>query len=81
MYHQKHFAGLSQQCYSAPNCVAGTEIAAGSSTPNDSCAGTNEGQSYANSGGSCVVGQCIVDIILLQRTLVVQKLFNHLKLL
>ena len=55
----KHIAGLSQQCYSAPNCVAGTEIAAGSSTPNDSCAGTNEGQSYADSGGSCVVGQCI----------------------
>ena len=37
----KHIAGLSQQCYSQPNCVAGTEIVVGSSTPNDCCVGTN----------------------------------------
>ena len=54
-------AGFSQQCYSQPNCEAGSEIGtpADGPTPRDCCIGTNEGQSYADSGGNCIVEQCV----------------------
>ena len=56
-----HITGYSQQCYSQPNCVAGSEIATPADNPTrkDCCAGTNEGQSYADSGGNCIVSQCL----------------------
>ena len=54
-------AGLSQQCYSQPNCVAGSEIDTPTDppTPKDCCAGTNDGQSYADLDGVCSVSQCV----------------------
>ena len=54
-------AGLSQQCYSQPNCVAGseTETPEVNPTPKDCCVRTNNGQSYADSGGNCSVPQCV----------------------
>ena len=54
-------AGHSQQCYSQPNCVAGSQIDTPADTPTakDCCVGTNEGQSYADSGGNCIVQQCV----------------------
>ena len=54
-------AGFSQQCYSQPNCVAGSEIATPkvNPTPKDCCVRTNNGQSYADSDGNCIVPQCV----------------------
>ena len=54
-------AGFSQQCYSQPNCVAGSEIAILTDvpTPKDCCVGTNDGQSYGDSGGNCAIPQCV----------------------
>ena len=55
-------AGVSQQCYSQANCVAGSEIdvpGVENSTAKDCCVGTNHGQSFANSDGVCSVTQCI----------------------
>ena len=56
-----NIAGFSQQCYSQPNCEAGFEIETPADTPTarDCCVGTNEGQSYADSGGNCTVPQCV----------------------
>ena len=52
------YSGNLQQCYSQPNCVAGSEIAL-TPTSKDCCTGTNDGQSYADSSGNCVVSQCV----------------------
>ena len=62
-YHQ----GLSQQCYSQPHCVAGSEIETliKNPTPKDCCAGTNDGQSYADSGKNCIVKQCVGKITII----------------
>ena len=46
-------------CYSLPNCVEGSEIETQTGTQIDCCIGTDDGQSYADSGGNCVVPQCI----------------------
>ena len=57
-----HIAGVSQQCYSQANCVAGSEIdvpGVDNPTAKDCCVGTNNGQSFVNSGGVCSVTQCI----------------------
>ena len=56
----KRNAGLSQQCYSQSDCVAGSEIDTPvGDTSKDCCVRTNDGQSHADSGGTCVVTQCI----------------------
>ena len=54
-------AGFLQLCYSQPNCVAGSEIETPevNPTPKDCCVRTNNGQSYADSGGNCIVPQCV----------------------
>ena len=54
-------AGFSPQCYSQLNCETGSEIETPADTPTakDCCVGTNEGQSYADSGGNCIVPQCL----------------------
>ena len=57
----ENIAGFSQQCYSQPDCEAGSEIETTADTPTarDCCVGTNEGRSYAESGGNCIVPQCV----------------------
>ena len=39
--------------------MAGSEIPIDTPTPKDCCAGSNDGQSYSDSGGNCVVPQCV----------------------
>ena len=58
---QIHIAGILNQCYSQPNCTEGSEIETPTKnpTPSDCCSRTNDGQSYADSGGNCVIPQCV----------------------
>ena len=57
-----HTTGVSQACYSQPNCI-GDIVETPGPTVRDCCAGTNDGQSYSNSSGVCIetscVGKCI----------------------
>ena len=52
---------IAGQCYSQLNCEAGSEIETPADIPTaeNCCVGTNEGQSYADSGGNCIVEQCV----------------------
>ena len=54
-------------CYSQPDCEEGTEIeiSTGAITPDTCCVGTNDGQSYADRSGNCVVTQCVGERLLL----------------
>ena len=56
-----YISAISQQCYSQPNCVAGSEIEIPADTPTqtDCCTGTNGGRSYADGGGTCIAPQCV----------------------
>jgi hypothetical protein len=50
--------GVSQVCYSEPGC-AGYVVETPGPTVRDCCVGTNDGQSYADSGGTCIKNQCV----------------------
>ena len=50
--------GTAQVCYSEPSCAGGI-IEAPGPTVKDCCVGTNDGQSYADSSGTCVEDQCV----------------------
>ena len=52
-------AGLSQTCFSQPNCQGGVVQPGVVITARDCCVGTNEGMSFSNDVGTCIVAQCI----------------------
>ena len=51
-------AGVSQKCYSQANCT-GDVVEAPGLTIKDCCVGTNDGQSFADSSGTCIEDQCV----------------------
>ena len=53
-----HCIGVSQVCYSEPGCT-GYVVETPGPTVRDCCVRTNDGQSYADSVGTCIKNQCI----------------------
>ena len=51
-------AGVSQTCYSQADCT-GDVVEAPGLTIKDCCVGTNNGQSFADSSGTCIEDQCV----------------------
>ena len=51
-------AGVSQTCYSQADCTGDIVEDAGL-TVKDCCVGTNDGQSFADSNGTCIEDQCV----------------------
>ena len=51
-------AGVSQICYSQADCT-GDVVEAPGLTIKDCCVGTNDGQSFADSSGTCIEDQCV----------------------
>ena len=51
-------AGLSQTCFSQPNCQGDVVQPGVATTARGCCAGTDEGMSF-NDGTTCLVEQCI----------------------
>ena len=51
-------AGLSQTCFSQPNCQGNIVQPGVVTTARGCCAGTDEGMSF-NDGTECLVAQCI----------------------
>ena len=51
-------ADVSQMCYSQANCT-GVVVEAPGLTVKDCCVGTNDGQSFADSSGTCIEDQCV----------------------
>ena len=51
-------AGVSQTCYSQADCT-GDVVEAPGLTIKDCCVGTNDGQSFADSSGTCIEDQCV----------------------
>ena len=51
-------AGVSQTCYSQADCT-GDVVEAPGPTVKDCCVGTNGGQSFADSSGTCIEDQCV----------------------
>ena len=51
-------AGVSQTCYSQANCT-GDVVEAPGPTVKDCCVGANDGQSFADSSGTCIEDQCV----------------------
>ena len=51
-------AGVSQLCYSQPDCE-GDIVTAPGPTARDCCVGTDAGQSYSDDGVNCILSQCI----------------------
>ena len=52
-------AGLSQTCFSQPNCQGDMVQPGVVVTARDCCVGTNEGMSFSSDVGTCIVQQCI----------------------
>ena len=51
-------ADVSQTCYSQADCT-GDVVEAPGPTVKDCCVGTNDGQSFADSNGTCIEDQCV----------------------
>ena len=51
-------AGVSQTCYLQADCT-GDVVEAPGLTVKDCCVGTNDGQSFADSSGTCIEDQCV----------------------
>ena len=51
-------AGVSQTCYSQADCT-GDVVEVPGLTVKDCCVGTNDGQSFADSSGTCIEDQCV----------------------
>ena len=48
---------LSQQCYLQSNCTSGASFAVRSAE--ECCVGTDNGMSYADDNGTCIISECI----------------------
>ena len=48
---------LSQQCYLQANCTSGASFAV--SSAEECCVGTDNGMSYADENGTCIISECI----------------------
>ena len=53
---------LSQECYNQPNCT-GDSVAVLVSIAKECCVGTNDGMSFADENGTCIVSQCIGNLL------------------
>ena len=53
------YAGVSQVCYSQSGCAGDIAFTAPGPSARDCCAKTDDGQSYSDVNGDCIVPQCI----------------------
>ena len=60
MYNYVYTVGLSQNCYSEPNCQGDLVQPGVVVTARDCCVGTDEGMSFSRDNGTtCTLFQCI----------------------